>query len=57
MRKPIGDSDEMEAWETYVVVPTVTVHEPEEPTASGLVDADGNALVRQRNPIGFLAEL
>lgn len=56
-RRPTGDDDAMEPWETYMAIPTLTVFEPEAPDKAGVLDADGNPLVRERNPIGFLADL
>jgi hypothetical protein len=35
----------------------MTVHEPDGPENTGLLDADGTPTVRQRNGIGFLADL
>lgn len=49
--------DEMEPWEMYCAIPTVTVFEPEVPEKAGILDADGAPLVRERNPIGFLADI
>lgn len=41
-------------WELAAPHPsTLTVYEPEEARRTGLLDIDGNPLVRQREPIGF----
>lgn len=55
--RPIGDGEEMDPWETYAIIPSITVMEPEHPEKSGLLDADGNPLIRERSAIGFLADL
>lgn len=34
-------------------LPALTVYERDEPQRTGLLDADGNPLIRTRNPIGF----
>jgi hypothetical protein len=45
-------------WEYDVPhLPHIIVFEPDEPEKSGLVDVDGNPLVRTRRPIGYLADL
>lgn len=36
------------------LLPALSVYEREEPDKSGLLDADGNPLVRPREPIGFI---
>lgn len=41
-------------WELAQPTPaSLTVYEPEEPQRTGLLDADGNPIVRERNQIGF----
>lgn len=50
-------SDE-DDWEHDVPhVPNLIVFEPEEVEKSGLLDADGNPLVRPKRSIGYLADI
>lgn len=45
-------------WEYDVPhLPHLIVFEPEEPEKSGLLDADGNPLVKQKRSIGYLADI
>ena len=36
------------------VVPQISVYEADEPQKTGLLDADGNPLIRPREPIGYI---
>lgn len=57
LTRPVGDdADDLERWETYQAIDEITVSEPESDD-TGLVDADGTPLRRERRPIGFLADL
>ena len=50
--------DEEEPWELDSPhLPHLVVYEPEEVERTGLLDADGNPLVRLKRPIGYLADL
>ena len=46
----VADEDDVQ----YVLIQHRQVFEPQQPLWSGLVDQYGNALVHQRDPIGFL---